>query len=411
MRREFELSLGDDLAHMVEHGYPPATGPSRRLPVDVYTSPERHRRELAAFAARPAAAVHAGEIPDPGDFVTAQLGATPVIVTRNRDGTINALVNVCAHRGATVEHRPSGSQRVLSCGFHGWSYDLDGSLRSVTDERLFATERCERGLRRLACEERHGIVWVTVDPPDSSSPSAVPMTVRDWLGDELDDVFGWLELDTMTMHATKDIDVACNWKMLTDGFLELYHLKFLHRNSIAPYFPSNLIVTILYGDHLATVLPKNRLIRHIAEQQRDEWQILEHLAMPFVLMPGTVVQWQAGHVELFSFRPHPTDPTRTRCRLSLLVPPHQASDAALCDRNWERVCDTIPGEDFVVAEQVQANIDAGALTELQIGHSERFLLEHLAAVDRLVAATTPEAASGNDAVVIQPPAMPAAAEI
>jgi hypothetical protein len=55
MRREFELSLGDDLAHMVEHGYPPATGPSRRLPVDVYTSPERHHRELAAFA-MPAAA-------------------------------------------------------------------------------------------------------------------------------------------------------------------------------------------------------------------------------------------------------------------------------------------------------------------------------------------------------------------
>jgi phenylpropionate dioxygenase-like ring-hydroxylating dioxygenase large terminal subunit len=170
-----------------------------------------------------------------------------------------------------------------------------------------------------------------------------------------------------------------------------------------------LIVTILYGDHLATALPKNRLIRHIAEQPRDEWQILEHLAMPFVLMPGTVVQWQAGHVELFSFRPHPTDPTRTLCRLSLLVPPHQPSDTALCDRNWERVCDTIPGEDFAVAEQVQANIDAGAVTELQIGHSERFLLEHLAAVDRLIAATTP-GASCDDAVV-EPPAMPAAAEI
>ncbi|MEJ7719870.1 MAG: hypothetical protein WKF58_05260 [Ilumatobacteraceae bacterium] len=93
------------------------------------------------------------------------------------------------------------------------------------------------------------------------------------------------------------------------------------------------------------------------------------------------------------------------------MPPHQASDTALCDRNWERVCDTIPGEDFVVAEQVQANIDAGALTELQIGHSERFLLEHLAAVDRLVAATTPEATCDDDAVVIEPPALRTAAEI
>ncbi|MDQ3178146.1 MAG: hypothetical protein M3Q72_11505 [Actinomycetota bacterium] len=63
-----------------------------------------------------------------------------------------------------------------------------------------------------------------------------------------------------------------------------------------------------------------------------------------------------------------------------------------------------------MAEQVQANIDAGALTELQIGHSERFLLEHLAAVDRLVAATTPEA-TRDAAVVIDPQALRTAAEI
>ena len=106
--------------------------------------------------------------------------------------------------------------------------------------------------------------------------------------------------------------------------------------------------------------------------------------MSFVLMPGTVIQWQAGHVELFSIRPDPHDPTRTTCQLTLLVPADRADETDLWDRNWERVCETIPGEDFAVAERVQRNIDAGAVAELQIGSTEWALTEHLAAVDRLM---------------------------
>jgi hypothetical protein len=204
------------------------------------------------------------------------------------------------------------------------------------------------------------------------------------LGEELDDVLSVLELDTTVVHRSVDLELRCNWKLLTDGFLELYHLKALHRTTIAPYFPANICTYRRFGPHLSVALPKNRLVREMQERPRDEWRVLDGLTMPFVLIPATVIQWQAGHFELFSLRPDPVDPTRTRCRCWLLVPADRAGETELWERNWERLCETIPAEDFAVAEQVQRNIDAGSAPSIRIGANEHMLVEHLRAVEQLI---------------------------
>ncbi len=80
-------------------------------------------------------------------------------------------------------------------------------------------------------------MWVT---PDADAPAE---SVADWLGDEIDELLGELGLGEMVHHAVTEYDLDCNWKLLTDGFLEIYHLKYLHRRSIAPYFPANLMAT------------------------------------------------------------------------------------------------------------------------------------------------------------------------
>ncbi len=377
MDRERELALGDELAQLVAAGPRAAAAPATTLPTNVYTDATRHDGELSAIAARPAAVVASSELAEPGRFVTVELGGTPVIVTRDRDGVVRGMRNVCAHRGSTVELRDSGSARIFSCRFHGWSYDLDGSLRAVADATLFSSTPCDRGLVPLRCEERHGIVWVTADP------EAPPMAVADWLGPELDELLTQLGLADMVHHAATEYDLDCNWKLLTDGFLELYHLKYLHRSSIAPYFPANLTLPNRHGAHFVNWLPKNRLVTQLTDQPRTEWEVLGGLTGAIVLVPGTVVQWQAGHVELFSLRPDPADPSRTVCRLTMMVPGDRADETELWDRNWERVCVTIPDEDFAAAVDVQRNIDAGAVTELRIGANEHLLCDHLAAVDEL----------------------------
>jgi len=369
-----ELSLGDRLRALVDTGPPTAEAAFTPLDPSVYTYPDIHRAEVAAIAASPVAALASSELAEPGGFVTVELAGVPIIISRDRDGQVHAMRNVCAHRGATVETRESGTARIFSCNFHSWSYELDGTLRAVTDADLYSTEPCTQGLRRLHCEERHGIIWVT---PDAD---ADPQSVADWLGPELDELLTELGLGDMVHHDAIDYPLDCNWKLLTDGFLELYHLKYLHRSSIAPYFPANLTATQPMGDHFVGWLPKNRLVKELTEKDRDEWQVLAHLTGAIVLVPGTVVQWQAGHVELFSLRPDPSDPTRSTARLTMLVPGDRADEIELWDRNWERVNVTIPDEDFAAAVDVQRNIDAGGVDELRVGANERFLLRHLEAV-------------------------------
>jgi phenylpropionate dioxygenase-like ring-hydroxylating dioxygenase large terminal subunit len=386
MSRERELAIGDAIAALAAAGPPSADGPAEALSVDVYTDPARHADELAAMRRRPVAVAASNELGEPGAFVTTRAAGVPVIVTRLADGTTAAMVNACSHRGATVEPRECGSTRIFSCRFHGWSYELDGSLRSVAEPATFSTEPVGEGLRELAVEERHGIVWVT-----PGVPTAEALPVAEWLGPELDELIEGLGLDDLVAFTSSELALDCNWKMLTDGFLETYHLKYLHRNSIAPYFPSNLMVARTYegaDTHLGGALPKNRLLEQFAALPRDQWRILDHLTMALVLVPGTVIQWQAGHVELFSIRPHPTDPRRCTCRLTLLVPGDRLDEDELWKRNWERVCATIPGEDFRAAEDVQANIDAGAVTELRLGGSERAIAAHLASLDRLLGQTS-----------------------
>ena len=105
------------------------------------------------------------------------------------------------------------------------------------------------------------MVWVT--------PAGQGLAVADWLGAELDGLLAGLAMDEMVAHTSTELQLDCNWKMLTDGFLETYHLKYLHRDSIAPYFPSNLMVVGRHrgadGDHFGGALPKNRLLKQLHE--------------------------------------------------------------------------------------------------------------------------------------------------
>ena len=374
-----ESELGDEFLQLAATGAAPARKPARALRTDVYVSTDRHAKELSAISTHPTAAAHSGDVAEPGDFVTVEVAGIPLIITRGEDSNVHAMHNICAHRGATVETRDAGSERVLSCPFHGWSYHLDGELRAVSDASAFSSTPCTReGLTPVYCEERHGIIWVTADH------AATPIKVSDWLGDELDALFTSLKLESMVLHAATNIDVNANWKLMTDGFLELYHFKYLHRNTVASYLAANMTRPLRFGAHLGNAIPKEGLLKELADNPREDWHVYGGAVIPVVLMPGTVINWDAGHVEIFSLRPNPKDPGQTLVRLWLAVPSEHADQTDLWDRTWNSVLEVI-NEDFTAAEHVQRNIGTGVAEELFIGANEELLLEHMALVNQLVA--------------------------
>lgn len=76
---------------------------------------------------------HESQIPEPGDYFTLHMGRTPVVITRDKDGQLNALVNACSHRGAMLCRFKRRNQKTFTCPFHGWTFSNNGKLLKVKD--------------------------------------------------------------------------------------------------------------------------------------------------------------------------------------------------------------------------------------------------------------------------------------
>lgn len=128
---------------------------------------------------------HSSQVASPGDFITRDLLGTPVLVVRNQDGSAKAFLNVCRHRGATVELRDAGNCRRFVCPYHGWTYETDGSLAAVRCAEGFPTLDIENtSLVELRCFEAAGLLWVCPKPraadwtPDDASRTTLGLPIE-----------------------------------------------------------------------------------------------------------------------------------------------------------------------------------------------------------------------------------------
>src|SRR5215831_566635 len=117
-RTRIVSASSDDIARLIEPG---------RIHKRVYTDPEIFELEMRRIFGRAWLYVgHESQIPNPGDYITTELGLQPVIMIRHHDNSVRVLINRCAHRGAKVVNERKGNAATLSCLYHGWSYDTDG---------------------------------------------------------------------------------------------------------------------------------------------------------------------------------------------------------------------------------------------------------------------------------------------
>jgi phenylpropionate dioxygenase-like ring-hydroxylating dioxygenase large terminal subunit len=142
-----------------------------RIPREHFVSGERAQEELALFRELPLAAAHLSELPNPGDFVTREVGGVSVIITHGDDGVIRSYRNMCAHRGGRVEQKPAGRKRIFMCQYHGWSFDAkDGGLRKLSYEDTFGPiDYSCTGLTPIHTEVRYGLIFLTFDG-DAAKP-------------------------------------------------------------------------------------------------------------------------------------------------------------------------------------------------------------------------------------------------
>jgi choline monooxygenase len=172
----------------------------------------------------------ADQVEKPGQFVTFTVAGEPVIVVRGNDGILRGFYNVCRHHAAAVMTEPCGQATILHCPYHGWNYGLDGALKGMPEfDGVKNFDREKNGLVPLRAELWEKFVFVNLDPAAESLASYFGGLVKR---------VAPLEVTKLHYFDSRTYDIACNWKVFVDNFLDGgYHVPHLHKglNSVLDY--------------------------------------------------------------------------------------------------------------------------------------------------------------------------------
>ena len=199
-------------------------------------------------------AARSGELAEPGQFKKVQVGRESVLVVRGRDGVLRAFLNVCRHRGAALCTESEGQvKRNLQCPYHAWTYALDGKLvaapnmASLKDSTGAGIDRYQYGLVAVNLTEWLGYAWVCLadDPPSFEDEVVGEVTHR--LGDPA--AIEHYDVENLSVGRRVVYDVAANWKLIVENFMECYHCATIHPEltEVLPEFAKGLAAQYYVG--------------------------------------------------------------------------------------------------------------------------------------------------------------------
>lgn len=175
------------------------------------------------------------EFDGPGNVIVRNVAGRSLLLTTNTAGEVRCFLNVCRHRGTQLVETDGQVGTRIRCPYHAWAYDLDGACigtplfegseipedqRALFDmSQVQAFDRSDYGLLPLRVETWSGLVFVTIT--DDVPP------IQAWLGDLPERISGYA-LDAWEIQASKVYEVAANWKLVAENFMEYYHLPWVH---------------------------------------------------------------------------------------------------------------------------------------------------------------------------------------
>ena len=196
----------------------------RGLPAWTYHSQamlELETREL--FLNHWQIAAHVSNVPKPGDFITLDIASERVIIMRGDDGVVRAFHNLCRHRGSRVAAEKHGHcKNALVCPFHGWVYNLDGTLRGAARPQSFgALDRKQFGLKPIESEVWLGFIFIRLGRGQQGS-------VADTMARYAGDLGAYRMDDVVPAGEINEYQLPVNWKSVRDVDNEGYHVPMAH---------------------------------------------------------------------------------------------------------------------------------------------------------------------------------------
>lgn len=204
---------------------------SSRVPYWVYSDPDLYRLEQERIFQGPSWSYVglAAEVPDAGDFKRTNVGETPVVLTRDKHGRVNVVVNRCAHRGVQFCRESFGNASKLECPYHQWTYGLDGRLLGVPFRNGVNGQggmpddfvAGDYALTTLAVAERNGVLFASFDPDTPPFEDYLGPAMLGWF----DRVFDGRALRLLGYSRQR---LPCNWKLMFENIKDPYHASLLH---------------------------------------------------------------------------------------------------------------------------------------------------------------------------------------
>jgi choline monooxygenase len=302
------------------------------LPARWYGDVDVHRAERdAVFASTWQLVARADALSAPGSSVHVEVAGFPLVLVRPPDGgALRGFHDVCRHRAGPLTCTGGGAGASLVCGYHGWTYDLDGRLVRARD---FGADP-DVSLRRVRVEAWRGFVFVRMDGDDGA-----PSLVDDLAG--FADASADFPMESFRFDGEVVHELGCNWKTYADNYLEGYHIPIVH---------PELDATIDSRRYEVTVHERGRWARHHAPARDGSattgvW-LWRHPNLALNVYPDGM------NVERFL----PDGPTRTRIVYWYFFAPDASPAAVEASR---KLSASLMDEDRAICEAVQRNLDAG----------------------------------------------------
>ncbi|MGH8084600.1 MAG: aromatic ring-hydroxylating oxygenase subunit alpha [Lysobacter sp.] len=289
---------------------------------------------------------HVCQLAAPGDHVVADFAGLPVIAVRGADGEVRVLHNVCRHRAGPIASCDGLAAKSLRCRYHGWTYSLDGVLRSAP-EMGGAPDFSVGDVRlpQLAVRVWQGLVLACVDESRAPALDAFVEGIDARLGPDRG-------LEHYAHHHRIGYDVACNWKVYVDNYLEGYHVPHIHPG-------------------LNKLLDYRSYITETARWYSYQWSPLESGdglygngdALYYWLWPNTMLNILPGRLQTNRVVPLGVD--RCRVEFDFYYAPDQGrvddSGEARARREADRAfSDEVQVEDLTICEDVQRGLASGS---------------------------------------------------